>query len=892
MFAPLLATKLYIPSPRPNAVSRPHLLARLHAGLHGKLTLVSAPAGFGKTTLVSAWVSDCGRPVAWLSLDVGDNDPARFLAYLTAAVQTLAPTLGAGVLSALRSPQPPPLETILTALVNEIAALPTPFILVLDDYHVIEAAAVGDALAFLVDHLPPPLHLVIATREDPPLPLARLRARGQLTEVRAADLRFTHDEAAAFLNQVMGLNLSTDAIAALEARTEGWVAGLQLAAISMQGHAGDSGAFIHSFTGSHRFVMDYLVEEVLAQQPAVVQRFLLRTSILERMSAPLCEAVVGDSIIDGQATLAWLERANLFLIPLDDERRWYRYHHLFGDLLRQRLQASVASGDDAVGIAMLHRRASRWCEANGLLLEAFHHAVAANDVDHAAFLVEGNGMPLHFRGAVAPVLDWLTALPAHELDAHPNLWVTYASALLFVGQMTGIEPKLQAVEAVLPVDPTDAETRDLVGRIASIRATVAVSQHQAETIVMQAQRALVYLRTDNLPVRTATTWALGYAYELQGNRSAARRSYTAAVAAAEAIGHFIMHLMSMLGIAHMQEADNQLEQAAASYRLALKLAGDPPLPAASGAHLGLARLSYAWNDLAAAEGHAQQSLRLAHQLENTDRFLAAEVMLARLRLARGEVAAAWTQLVEAEHAAQRPHLARMLPEIVAAQVMVLLRQGKLDAAAHLAQTYALPFCQARVHLAAGDAASALTLLASLCTAAEAKDWQDDLLKVTVLQALAHQAHGETAIALHRLEEALMLAEPGGFIRLFVDEGAPMAQLLAAAATRGVMPEYVSKLLTAFPTPSAIDSSPSALLDAHATSLLAPRLSSLLEPLSSRELEILQLIADGLSNQEIAARLYLALDTVKGHNRRIFDKLRVQRRTEAVAKARALHLLPQ
>lgn len=884
MSAALLSTKLYIPPPRPNAVSRPRLLARLHAGLHGRLTLVSAPAGFGKTTLVSAWVAECGRPVAWLSLDAGDNDPTRFLTYLTTALQRVAPDLGAGVLNALRSLPPPSLEALLTALVNELAALPTPSLLVLDDCHIIESVAVGEALTFLIEHLPSSLHLVIATREDPPLPLARLRARSQLTEMRAADLRFTFDEAVAFLNQAMGLDLSADAITALEARTEGWIAGLQLAAISMQGHEDDRAMFIDSFTGSHRFVMDYLVEEVLAQQPAAVQTFLLRTSILERMCAPLCEAVVGVGAGEGQAMLTWLERVNLFLVPLDNERRWYRYHHLFGDLLRQRLTASLTA-DNTVNIAVLHHRASQWYEINGLLLEAFQHAVAAHDIDRAAYLIEGDGMPLHFRGAVTPVLTWLAALPVHELDAHPNLWIAYASALLFVGQMARIEPMLQAAEAVLPADPIDAEMRDLVGRIASIRATIAVSQHQAETIVTQANRALEFLHPHNLPVRTATTWALGYAYELQGNRLAALRAYTAAVAAAESIGHFIMHLMSMLGIAHMQEADNQLHQAAASYRVALKLAGDPPLPAASGAHLGLARLHYAWNDLAVAEEHARQSLHLARQLENTDRFLACEVMLARLLMARGEVAAAWVRLVATAQAAQRPHLIRMLPEIAAAQVDVLLRQSKVEAAAHLAQRHALPFCQVRVHLAAGDAASALALLDSLRTDAEAKGWQDDLLKVMVLQALAHQAQGETEPALRRLAEALTLAEPGGFIRIFVDEGASMAQLLTMAAAHSVMSGYVCKLLEAFPT-SALP------LSDDRGSDVVPRPSPLPEPLSSRELEILQLIAHGLSNQEIGDRLFLALDTVKGHNRRIFEKLQVQRRTEAVAKARALHLLPQ
>ena len=367
MSTPILATKLYIPPPRPKVVLRPRLIERLNEGLHRKLTLISAPAGFGKTTLVSAWVAGCDRPVAWLSLDEGDSDPARFLSYLIAALQTIAANVGEGLLAMLQSPQPPPPETILTALLNEIAAIPEPFVLVLDDYHAVDARAVDEALAFLLEHLPPQMHLVIATREDPQLPLARLRARGQLTELRATDLRFTPSEAAGFLNQVMGLNLSAEDIAALETRTEGWIAGLQLAALSMQGHQ-DAAGFIQSFTGSHHFVLDYLMEEVLQQQSESVQTFLLRTSILDRLCGPLCDAVLLDPSASGQETLEYLERANLFIVPLDNERRWYRYHHLFADLLRQRLQQSTVSpgGDEGRLIDELHRRASIWYEDNGL----------------------------------------------------------------------------------------------------------------------------------------------------------------------------------------------------------------------------------------------------------------------------------------------------------------------------------------------------------------------------------------------------------------------------------------------------------------------------------------------------------------------------------------------
>ena len=450
MSTPILATKLYIPPLRPKVVFRPRLIERLNEGLHRKLTLISAPAGFGKTTLVSEWVAGCERPSAWLSLDEGDNDPTRFLAYLVAALQTVAANIGKGVLGMLQSPQPPPTESILTALLNELTAIPDNFVLILDDYHVIDARPIDHTLTFLVEHLPPQMHLVIATREDPQLPLARLRVRGQLTELRVSDLRFTPSEAAEFLNQRMALNLSAEDITALEARTEGWIAGLQLAAISLQGHK-DATGFIKSFTGSHHFVLDYLVEEVLQQQPESVQTFLLRTSILERLCGPLCDAVVLDPSASGRETLEYLEHANLFIVPLDNERRWYRYHHLFADLLRQRLHQSTAAskGDEMGDVAELHRRASAWYEDNGLELEAFHHATAANDVEHAERLIEGKGMPLHFRGAVTPVLNWLKSLPTTVLDNHPSLWTTYASVLLVTGQVTSVEQTLHSAETAL-----------------------------------------------------------------------------------------------------------------------------------------------------------------------------------------------------------------------------------------------------------------------------------------------------------------------------------------------------------------------------------------------------------------------------------------------------------
>src|SRR6266851_2330859 len=484
MSTPILATKLYIPPPRPSVVSRPRLLDRLNEGLYRKLTLISAPAGFGKTTLVSQWLAGGARPAAWLSLDEGENDLTRFLTYLVAAVQTLAATIGAGVVSALLSPQPPPPASILTALLNDLTTISDQFVLVLDDYHLLDAKAVDQALTYLVEHLPPQMHLVIVTREDPQLPLARLRVRGHLTEVRAVDLRFTPSEAAEFLNQVMGLKLEAQDIARLSTRTEGWIAGLQLAAISLQGHQ-DATSFIRSFTGSHHFVLDYLVEEVLGQQSESLQTFLLRTSILDRLCGSLCDAVLLNPSVSGRETLEYIEHANLFIVPLDNERRWYRYHHLFADLLRQRLHQSIASspGDAESQVNALHIRASVWYEDHGLELEAFHHAANANDVARAERLIEGEGMPLQFRGAGAPVLNWLESLPKTVLDARPSLWVTYASALFFGGRHIAVEQKLQAAEAALSESTErDDRWRDLVGRIASIRATLAIIQHDAGTI--------------------------------------------------------------------------------------------------------------------------------------------------------------------------------------------------------------------------------------------------------------------------------------------------------------------------------------------------------------------------------------------------------------------------
>ncbi len=857
MSTPILATKLYVPPPQPRIVLRPRLIERLNEGMHSRLTLVSAPAGFGKSTLISEWVAGDERPAAWLSLDEGDNDPTRFLAYLLAALQTVEADIGEGVLGALQSPQPPPTESILTALLNEITTVEDDFILVLDDYHVIEARVVDDALAFLLDHLPPRMHLLIATREDPNLPLARLRVRGQLSELRASDLRFIPSEAAEFLRGVMGLSLSAEDIAALETRTEGWIAGLQLAAISMRGHK-DAASFIESFTGSHHFVLDYLVEEVLGQQPETIQAFLLSTSILDHLCGPLCDAVLLDPSASGQETLEYIEHANLFLVPLDDERRWYRYHHLFAELLRQRLHQSVASsaGDEVGDVDELHIRASQWYEDNGLEIEAFQHAAAANDVERAERLIEGEGVPLHFRGAGVPVLKWLESLPKTALDTSPSLWMTYASALMMTGQHTAVEQKLQAAEAALQDAKPDEETRDLVGRIASMRATLAVIQHDAETIIVQSRRALEYLHPDNLTVRTATTWTLGYAHQLQGDRAAASQAYTEVIATGKSFGDSIYTIAATINLGEVQEADNQLSLATRTYKRVLQMAGDPPDPIACVAYIGLARITYQWNDLDTAQQHGQQCLQLTRQMESVDTPAACGVLLARAKLAQGDVPGAAAVLAEAEEFVREHNFVHQMPDVAATQVLTLLYQGNLTAAAHLAENHELPISQARVHLAQGDPSAALALLEPLRRQMEVKGWQDERLKVMVLQAVALQAHGEKDEAVQLLGEALALAEPGGFIRIFVDEGIPMAQLLSEAAARGIMLNYTGKLLAVFEAEAHKREDESYLPP-------APTAQPLVEPLSQRELEVLQLIAQGLSNREISERLFLALDTVKG-----------------------------
>ncbi|MCC6145944.1 MAG: tetratricopeptide repeat protein [Anaerolineaceae bacterium] len=889
MPVPILAAKLYIPPPRPKIVSRPRLIEILNAGLNCKLILISAPAGFGKTTLISEWIASCGRQVAWLSLDEGDSNPSRFLSYLINAIQLIKPGVGERLLPALQSQEPPQIDVILTVLLNEITLIPDSFFVILDDYHMVESQLVDHALTFLIEHLPPRINLVIASREDPSLPLARLRAKGQLTELRASDLRFSPSEAADFLNQVMGLCLSAEEVSALDIRTEGWIVGLQMAALSLRGHP-NTGDFIRSFTGSHRFVLDYLVEEVLAYQTEEIQDFLLQTSILDRLCGSLCSCICSGLTMPGQKILEHLERSNLFIVPLDNERRWYRYHHLFSDLLRKHLEEKLTSDE----IADSRIKASIWYENNGLILDAFRQAASANDIARAERLMEHKEMPIDLPGIPAVILNWLESLPAGVLNSKPSLWWKQAAMMLSNYQTIGVEEKLQSVEAALalktpPQSELDDQTRNLIGKIAVARAMLAQMRYDAETSMAQARQALEYLHPDNISYRSTATQILGFAHYLLDNRDAALHAYTEALSLARTAGKTNHIIMALIRLGQIHEVRNQLHSALKLYEQALKqIEGEPP-PLAAVLYLGLARIHYDWNDLDKAEKFAEQSFQLARLCEQMiDRLVSCELFFSRLKISQGDPASADYYLTQAEqHVRQYDYRVR-LPDIAAARAVLCLHNGDVDAAAQLLQENDRWLVRAEVLIAQGNPTAALAILVPHRQKMQEAKLEDRLLVTMMLQAYALHVQGEKEMAFIVLEEALSLAEPEGFIRLFVDEGEQMRLLITGFRSwlevqpgKRIHPlrGYVDRLLAAFAPPRVLQEP-----------ITTHRKSELIEPLSRRELEVLHLIGQGLSNHEICERLFLALDTVKGHNRRIFDKLEVHRRTEAIARARDLGLI--
>jgi len=914
MQLPILTTKLYIPPVKPNLVQRSRLVERLNECLETgcKLALISAPAGFGKTTLVSEWAALSGHPVAWISLDEGDADPTIFLSYLVLAIQSIEPGIGNEIIAALQSTQPPPIESILTSLANAIAGFSKPFILVLDDYHAVDSKPVDEALAFLLQHLPTSMHLLVTTREDPGLPLARLRAQGQLVELRAADLRFTSAEAAEFLNHIMALALSEADLALLEARSEGWIAGLQLAALSMQGRD-DIPAFIHSFTGSHRYVLDYLVEEVLQHQPDSIRTFLLHTSILDRLCVPLCNTVTGRD--DGREMLDILERSNLFLIPLDDQREWYRYHKLFSDVLQAYLLR-----DQPDQAASLHKRASIWYEQKELAPDAIRHALAAKDFERAAALVERAvpDMRRTRRGTTILELGWLKALPEELIHLRPVLSVDLAYALVGSGELEAVEARLQEAERWLeradgrPAQPEclaagmvvadEEEFRRLPGMIALLRGALALGRGDMPTTVANARRALVLADRDDHLMLGGASSQLGLAAWAMGDLETAYQMTFESMAPLRVAGYTSAALGCALTLADIQIVQGRLREAMATYEQALQWAtktGTPIQRGAADMHVGMSELLYEYNDLKTATQHLQISQdlgELAGMPQNPYRWCAA---MAHIRQAQGDLNGALELLDEAGRVYNGNFSPNVRP-LAARKVPIWIAQGRLDKAQNWIREQGLSlendtdYMQEYNHMILGrvllacyrrDPASAsisdvLGFLERLLKAAEEGGRVGSRIEILIVQALACHAQGNHEVALIKLQQALGLAKPEGYVRRFLDEGLGMRELLQEASTHKIDPDYTCKLLAAFNVKKLENEEKPDL----------PPAQSLIEPLSQRELKILALIAQGLSNREIGERLFLALDTIKGYNRNLFDKLQVHSRTEAIARARELGLL--
>jgi LuxR family maltose regulon positive regulatory protein len=924
---PMLMTKLFRPQPGARLVLRPRLFPHLDAGQHHALTLIAAPAGYGKTTLLAEWLatrteerglrtesvaaslspqsSSLSTRVAWLSLDASDNDPVLFLRALIAAFQSAMPTVGAQALAWLQTIEPHALEAPLTTLLNDLATLDQPIILVFDDYHVITTPAIHAAMTFLFDHAPPLLQVVIATREDPPLPLTRWRARGKLLEVRAPDLRFTPDEVTCFFRDVMGVSLPVDAVAALTAHTEGWIAGLQLAALAIHDRP-DAADFLVAFTSSTRFIIDYLAEEVIARLPAHMQRFLRQTAILDRLCGPLCDAVVLGDDADAQTSysqllLGELQRRQLFLIPLDMQQAWYRYHHLFREVLSQQL-LSGASGD---AIALLHRRASHWFAQQGMVADAVRHALAAQEWEPAINLIEQHGIGLLASGQIHTVLGWLNALPELQLRGRPVLGLIQAMTLLLSNQLAAAEACLQAAERSISTDMPEDQAGRLYGHIAVVRATILRYQGDLVGYLAQMRQAINCLPEWDLYYSTATV-AVARAFTLHGDVTAAtEREVTAALAPARKAGNVISMLFSLTDRAQLHVLQGRLHAAAAAYEQAAQLAPEPGgLESVFGSpayYFGLGNLRREWNDLQAADDLLAQGFTLARGalLVYPDVLLQGHVALARLKQAFDDSAGAQQILAEFIKFAQQHSVAPpLIARARAAQAQLAVARGDLPGAIRWADASgltlddALSFPQeaehltlARVRIAQGRSnpsgshlRDALRLLDRLHAAAEAGGRVGSLIEIDMVRALALHAQGNLPGARKALAAALERAAPEGYVRLFVDEGTAMIDLLGSMhAVGGSVHEYVQALLTAF-----------GIAPADHVSASGPQ--PLAEPLTARELEVLRLLAAGHSTQEIARELIVAIGTVKRHISNILGKLGVHSRLEAVARSRDLQLL--
>ena len=907
--APLLETKLYVSRSRRGLVPRPRLSERLDRGIASKLMLVSAPAGFGKTTLLTEWLAAGPAPpaderlVAWLSLDRGDNDPGSFWTYVIAALRTVASGVGESALALLQAPRSPPIETVLTALLNDLGATAGDIVLVLDDYHVVDARDVHDGMAFLLDHLPPQLHVVIAGRADPALPLARLRSRGELVEIRAAELRFTPDEAAAYLNEMMGLQLTARDVAALEGRTEGWIAALQLAALSMQGRD-DVAGFIAGFAGDDRYVVDYLGEEVLQRQSERVQAFLLQTSILGRLSGPLCDAVTGRS--GGKAMLAALDRGNLFLVPLDDRRQWYRYHQLFADMLQARLL------DEQPGeVPDLHRRASAWYEQNGEPAEAIRHALAAGDFERAADLVELAVPAMRRSRQEATVRGWLEVLPDEVVRVRPVLSVHFAGALLSGGELEGVEGRLRDAERWLdgaagirqgPQAPSaemvvvdDEEFSRLPAEIELYRAALALARGDVPGTVRHARRVLDLSPADDHLGRASAAGLLGLASWASGDLEAGHSAYAECMAGLRRAGYIADTFGCAIALADIRRTQGRLGEAMRTYEQALQRASQPGgavLRGTADMYVGMSEVCRERDDLPAATRHLLRSQELGEHTGLPQNRYRWRVAMARIREAEGDLGGALDLLNEAERLYVGDFFPNVRP-VPALKARVWIAQGSLAEALDWVREQGLSveddlsylrefehITLARVLLARyqderaeASMHEATRLLERLLRAAEEGGRAGRVIEILVLRALAHQALGDIPAALASLQRALTLAEPEGYVRIFVDEGPPMASLLRAAVKQGIARNYVRRLLAAV-TETEHDS---------------PIKQALIDPLSERELDVLRLLGTDLGGPDIARELVVSLSTVRTHTKNIYTKLAVTNRRAAVRRAAELGL---
>ena len=902
----LLITKLHVPPVPPGWLTRPRLTKRLDAALQCRLTVVCAPAGFGKTTLLSEWIAMQGvrsrgsaPATAWLSVDKEDNDPERFWTYFIAALQTVQADLGRRSMELLETGKAPSIRAVLTTLVNDISEARRDFVLILDDYHEIASKSVHESLAFLIDHLPPQAHLVLATRVDPPLPLARLRVRGQLNELRASDLRFTTHEATAFFNDIMELGLTTDNVRALESLTEGWIASIRMAAISMQG-CESIPSFIAEFAGTHRHIMDYLVEEVLGRQKASVQQFLVRTSVLDRLSAPLCNAVTGGE--NAQEMLDHLQSANLFVVPLDEGRKWFRYHHLFSDLLRDRLQKTQSDR-----IPTLHRRASEWFAHQGLTSEAIHHALAARDFDRAADLIESVAVPLISQGKISAPQAWLEKLPEHVILSRPWLCIGLANVRSARGQLAAVEPLVEAVELMLSragagETPQDAETkRRIRNHLTSLRIPLMLARGEVNEAINLCYESLERLPDDQATARCMFVLMLGLAHWMRGEMPRAMSYLEDAIVHGQSTGNFFNTLVAMGHLADIHVRQGRLRQAAEASRKAIRLGtewgGGEPLPATSYAHICLAQILYQWNEIEEAIHYVNRAIELGRQGVQLTIAVMAVPGLAPLTELTGQTTALSDALDELEGVAAASRSVIMSRVTSAWRARLALARGDMSGALQWAATrdkpkidsdegleFSLEFeylMVARLKIARGQLQGVPAILDRVRRRAEAEGRMGSVIEILVLLATTLRAQGRTDEAMTTLQKALSLAEPEGYIRVFVDAGEPMAELLRSALARQILPDYVSGLLAAFGTATGRDGS---------VRFSGPRLKPAMEPITGRELEVLRLLAAGASNKQIAQELVLVTGTVKAHLLNIYRKLDVHNRTQAVARARELNLL--